>query len=127
MSVSHEKRQTYYQQLISKVIESHFSERMPVSVNWVRLSGDNSHLFVYLEFEFDSEKYLAEIISAQKFIRLKFGNLLEGFKVPELHFQLDPVAKRVDEMDKIFARIREEDEENEENNGKNEQEDKKSE
>lgn len=33
MSVSHEKRQTYYQQLISKVIESHFSERMPVSVN----------------------------------------------------------------------------------------------
>ncbi|MXR23016.1 ribosome-binding factor A [Mesomycoplasma flocculare] len=108
MSVSHEKKQNYYHQLISKVIESHFSERMPVSVNWVRLSGDNSHLFVYLEFEFAAEKNLAQILKAQKFIRLKFGNLLDGFKVPELHFQLDPVAKRVDQMEKIFSQIKKE-------------------
>ncbi|MDW2924794.1 ribosome-binding factor A [Mesomycoplasma ovipneumoniae] len=115
MSVSHEKRQTYYHQLISKIIDTHFSERMPIAVNWVRLSGDNSHLFIYLEFEYDEDKYLGEIIKAEKFIRLKFGNLLEGFKVPELHFKLDPVAKRVDEMDKIFARIKSQDENDEKN------------
>lgn len=105
MTVSHEKKQVYYQQLITKVIVDNFSERMPISVNWVRLSGDNSHLFVYLEFASDPEKNLAEIIRAQKFIRLKFGNVLEGFKVPELHFQLDPVVMRIDQMDKIFAKI----------------------
>ncbi|MBG0731076.1 ribosome-binding factor A [Mycoplasma sp. 'Moose RK'] len=105
MAVSHQKKQAYYEQLIAKVIESNFADRMPVSVNWARLSGDNSHLFVYLEFESDPEANLAEIVKAQKFIRLKFGNLLDGFKVPELHFQLDPVASRVDQMDKVFARI----------------------
>lgn len=108
MSVSHEKKQNYYFQIISKVIETYFLERMPVSVNWVRLSADNSHLFVYLEFQFSQEKNLAKIIKAEKFIRLKFGNLLEGFKVPQLHFLLDPVVERVEKIDKIFSEIQKE-------------------
>ncbi|CAT05241.1 ribosome-binding factor A [Mesomycoplasma conjunctivae] len=105
MSISHEKRETHFLYLISEILYQNFAHRFDLNVNWVKLSGDYSHLNIYLEFNENEDFCLEQINKANKFIRFKLAKISVGYKVPQLHFYIDHVSKRVENIDKILSRI----------------------
>ncbi|AHH45158.1 ribosome-binding factor A [Mesomycoplasma bovoculi] len=104
-NINHLKRETHFLRLISEIFQENFSDKFGVTVSWVKLTNDKSHLYIYLVFDQDEEQNLKYIQNAGKFIRLKLGNIAVGFKVPQLHFEIDPVTKRVESIDQILEKI----------------------
>ena len=56
----------------------------------------------------DKEKVDARLQAATKFIRSELGKVIEFRHVPEIKFYYDVVTDRVDRLDRLFAKIREE-------------------
>lgn len=104
--ISIQKKESYYHQLIAQIINENLSEKFEVSVTAVKLSNDGSHLRVYFSFLKNDKKSLEYLENAKGFIKHK---LAQQYKVPELHFELDTVAKEVEKIDKLIKKIHQND------------------
>ncbi|QJB71118.1 30S ribosome-binding factor RbfA [Mycoplasma sp. 1654_15] len=105
--ISIQKKESHYHQLIAQIINENFNEKFEVSITAVKLSNDGSHLKVYFSFLKNDKKSLEFLENAKGFIKRKLAQQSTSYKVPELHFELDTVAKQVEKIDKIIQKIHE--------------------
>lgn len=107
--ISIQKKESYYHQLIAQIINENLSEKFEVSVTAVKLSNDGPHLRVYFSFLKNDKKSLEYLENAKGFIKHKLAQQSTTYKVPELHFELDTVAKEVEKIDKLIKKIHQND------------------
>lgn len=85
-----------------------------ISVSTVRLSPDLSFAKVYVTFikEENPQKVVDEMNARKGELRHKLGEKLRSHvrKIPELDFQYDDTMDYVEKIDKLFDKIKKEDE-----------------
>lgn len=82
-----------------------------VNITNVSISDDLKYAKVYYSVignNADKDKVDARLQGATKFIRCQIGKVIEFRHVPEIKFCYDILTDRVDNLEKLFAKIREE-------------------
>ncbi len=98
---------------ISKILHSEIKDPGIefVTITNVSVSEDLKYAKIYYSVIgsiADKEKVDARLQAATKFIRSKIGRVIEFRHVPEITFCYDILTDRVDNLEKLFAKIREE-------------------
>lgn len=82
-----------------------------VTITNVSITPDLKYAKIYYSVIGDAtnrEKVDARLQAATKFIRSELGKAIEFRHVPEIKFYYDVVTERVEKLDQLFAKIREE-------------------
>ncbi|MCP4336309.1 MAG: 30S ribosome-binding factor RbfA [Mycoplasma sp.] len=109
-NINHLKKEKMFLRAISIIITEEIknSNIFFPTVTDVKLSGDGSHLKVFLDFESNKEKSLEAIKNIKGFVRTTLSKRINIRKIPEIHFEHDSSIEKGNRIDEILRKIKEE-------------------
>ncbi|MGY6172276.1 30S ribosome-binding factor RbfA [Candidatus Mycoplasma pogonae] len=109
-SITHAKLEQRLLILLAKIISEDVQNVniTPTTVVDVKLTRDGSIATVYVSFLSHESRSLEYLIRSKGFIRSELSKYWDKRKTPNLIFKIDEVAKQTEKLEKIFQKIKEE-------------------
>ncbi len=110
-TVNHLRKQGLYFKLISAIVHEVTNSEMSFpTVTRVELTKDNSHLYVYMNFEANKQKSLEALDRAKGFVRSQLAANAGQRIIPHLHFALDEATEHGQKIEEIIRKLKSEEE-----------------
>jgi ribosome-binding factor A len=107
-NVAHQRKEKACLQAVSQIVTEEItnSNISLTTVTMVKLSGDLSHLKIYVSFERNKARSLENLQNASGFVRSQLASRLPYRKVPQLHFIIDDSFEKGNKIEAILKKIR---------------------
>ncbi len=107
-SVNHLKKEKMFHRAVSLIISEEIKNVniSHTTVTDVKLSGDGSHLKIFVSFENHEERSLENLRKTKGFVRTSLSKRINLRKIPELHFEKDESIKSGKRIDEILNEIK---------------------
>ncbi|VEU60100.1 Ribosome-binding factor A (plasmid) [Mesomycoplasma conjunctivae] len=109
-SINTLRRESQIRTLLAEIITNDLTNTNIINPTLVdcELSGDLSHVKIYMSFSENEKRGLEALQNASGYIRTILAKSLNWRKVPELHFYIDEVSKKCLSIDRILYDIKDE-------------------
>lgn len=107
MTVAHKRKEASFLKSVAEIVSEEISNAniSYTTVTDVKLSGDGSHLNVYVTFLHNKDRSMEYLLKTSGFVRKRLATSSRLRKVPEIHFKHDGSSDEGDRIDFLLREI----------------------